>query len=608
MLTGGSIIQIFSPREEDHIKFIVRIPNRDGVVDKYQRNLDQMLKRITIPEAEAHHKIPLSMNRYGMHWAGDDKYHVVGQISYGVFGNFYQIATKSDGQLFAAKELAKRHFMMNGILDQKINNELQIMKSISHPNVVQYVDYQDKDQYLYIIMEFVPGGNLQRYLNNYGNLTEPLAKRMSAQVFNALSYLHEKKITHRNIKPGNILLADLDSASFTVKLSDFSLSEVMRSDGTLLTGFCGTLLYCAPEVYPQYDEQIPRQSRKRVRRGISMGPQKLHGYSQSVDIWSYGATLWFALSLQPPFEGVADATGDGMFNNIMTTVLDPTVLYRKRVSQEAIALLLEMLNTDPSARPSPGYCLHHGWFGERKPAAEAAARIAEQDGLHVTAGENGQPSFAELSLDTGTGFEDSRAGELDFHSGVMENAVVNIAKNTTMTTPRGDFRSSGGDPKTKSHFKNGITRTPNETFSLGESFSKSGPNSWSQISESVPGLTHALTGPSERYDWELSRENDADSIRTDDENNDLDLDDRRTYSDIFVSELKTGLEKVLRSKHCDQQGRARMSAALPDLLKAYALSLARRARPGIEKQMVVFIRHMRVYVTRSGRLQFLRGS
>jgi serine/threonine protein kinase len=438
MLTGGSIIQIVSPKAEEHIKFIVRIPNRDGVVDEYQTNLDRMLKRMATAEAEAHaggavavknarppavshqtahHKVPVSMNRYGMHWGGGEKYNVVGQIGKGAFATVYQLATKNDGQLFAAKELEKRRFMKNGVLDRKIDNELQIMKAISHPNVVQYVEYQDIGQYLYIIMEFVPCGDLQQYLGSYGNLMEPLARAMSAQVFDALSYLHKKKITHRDIKPDNILLADMDSANFTIKLSDFGLSKVVSNDETFLKTFCGTLLYCAPEVFPQYDKDTPRQGRKRARRGNSMGPQKFHSYSQSVDIWSYGAVLWFALCLQPPFEGVADATGDGMFNKIMMTSLDTTELHRKRVSQAAIDLMLEMLNTDPSARPSPSYCLSHSWFGVNRPAVEGASRAVAEGVLDVIAEEHEQPSFSKLSLEEQRGFVDSQQSELDFHSG-----------------------------------------------------------------------------------------------------------------------------------------------------------------------------------------------
>jgi serine/threonine protein kinase len=434
MLTAGSIIQIISPKAEEIVKFIVRIPNRENHIEEYGANVDRLLTRMAASEAEAHAQagavqvpkrtrpaaattqsggVPMSLGRFGMHWSGGDKYNVVGHIGKGAFAMVYQLATKSDGQLFAAKELEKRRFMKNGVLDRKIDNELQIMKAISHPNVVQYVEYQDFGQHLYIIMEFVPCGDLQHYLTNYGHLTEPLAKIMSFQVFDALAYLHKKKITHRDIKPDNILLADMSSANFTVKLSDFGLSKVVNNDETFLKTFCGTLLYCAPEVFPQYDLQSTNQGKKRPRRGNSMA-HKFHSYSQSVDVWSYGAVLWFALCLQPPFEGVADATGDGMFKKIMMTSLDTTALHRKRVSQDAIDLMLEMLNTDPSARPSPIYCLSHSWFGLEASVVEGAARTAEEGGLEVIAEE---PSFANLSLRERAGGFDSQTSDFDFDSG-----------------------------------------------------------------------------------------------------------------------------------------------------------------------------------------------
>lgn len=440
MLTAGSIIQIVSPKAEELIKFIVRLPNREDYVDEHNANIERHLHRMAIAEAEARtqagggqmtkrlrpaadttqavsHKLPMAIGRFGMHWSGGDKYNVVGCIGKGAFAMVYQLATKHDGQLFAAKELEKRRFMKNGVLDRKIDNELQIMKAINHRNIVQYVEYQDFGQYLYIIMEFVPCGDLQKYLTEYGYLKEPLAKKMSAQVFDALDYLHRKKITHRDIKPDNILLADLDPASFTIKLSDFGLSKVVKNDETFLKTFCGTLLYCAPEVFPQYDLHSPRQGqgRKRQRRG-NTAPQKFHSYSQSVDIWSYGAVLWFSLCYQPPFEGVADATGDGMFNKIMMTALDTSELHRKGVSHDAIDLLLEMLNTDPSARPSPSYCLSHPWFGAERPAVEGAARPVQEGGLHVIAEEHENPSFANLSIKEQANTPDSQTSDSDFRS------------------------------------------------------------------------------------------------------------------------------------------------------------------------------------------------
>ena len=69
---------------------------------------------------------------HGMHWTGGDKYNVVGYIGKGAFALVYRLATKQDGELVAAKQLEKRRFMKDGILDQKIHNELLIMKDLSH--------------------------------------------------------------------------------------------------------------------------------------------------------------------------------------------------------------------------------------------------------------------------------------------------------------------------------------------------------------------------------------------------------------------------------------------------------------------------------------------
>lgn len=138
-----------------------------------------------------------------------------------------------------------------------------VLADFCQPNIVKYVDHADIPKYLYIIMEYVPGGELLSYISLKGAMPEYMCQSVARQILQALEYLHKCKITHRDIKPDNILIDTTDP--LVVKLSDFGLSKVVKDQETFLKTFCGTLLYCAPEVYPDYERYKPGLLRKRRR-------------------------------------------------------------------------------------------------------------------------------------------------------------------------------------------------------------------------------------------------------------------------------------------------------------------------------------------------------
>jgi serine/threonine protein kinase len=356
MVQNGTVICLLGA-ERKEIKFLVRVPSRGDHQEAYNANLGKYISRLPGQKS----KLVLGgENSYGMHWNGGSVYNVVGCLGKGAFATVYRLATKQDGQIYAAKELDKRRFIKNGILDIKFDNEIQIMKNLRHPNIVQYEDYHDHADWVYIIMELVPGGELSTYMQKNGPLSEAMVQTIARQMLHALAYLHARGITHRDIKPDNVLISELDPLH--VKLSDFGLSKCISNQETFLKTFCGTLLYCAPEIYPGYVDYA--QSDGRKRRRVGGHSQRTSPYSEKVDMWSFGAVLYHILCNKPPILGTANDKGAQMLNNIMTREIDFEPLFDMGISEEAVHFISNLLKRNPALRPTPRACFEHIWVSE----------------------------------------------------------------------------------------------------------------------------------------------------------------------------------------------------------------------------------------------------
>ncbi len=353
-LNNGSIISLISNPHRSEIKFLVRIPSRQDQDEVYE----QKMRRYLEARGLTPHFSSMRESSYGNFWNGGSDYNFTGNLGKGAFATVYRVQTKREGHLYAAKEIDKRRFIKNGILDIKFDNELKIMQNLKHPNIVEYIDCKHHEHWIYIIMEFISCGELSQELRTKGFLPEAEVQQIARQIIHALRYLHRRGITHRDIKPDNILIASRDP--LIVKLSDFGLSKCVSNQETFLKTFCGTLLYCAPEVYPDYGSYSLGLQPKRRRSGDLL--PKPSPYDESVDMWSFGAVIFHLLAGKAPIVGRGDDRGAQMLNNIMTKDIDFTPLRDQKTSEAGINLITLLLNRSPRKRPKETVCLAHAWL------------------------------------------------------------------------------------------------------------------------------------------------------------------------------------------------------------------------------------------------------
>ncbi|KAK7204219.1 kinase-like domain-containing protein [Myxozyma melibiosi] len=292
------------------------------------------------------------------------KYVIQDMLGRGAFAVVKRAVERTTGELFAVKVIPKKR-IMTGVA---VKREVCILTKLNHPHVVRLQECFDTEPHsIYVVMEYVGGGDLMDYVTNYGPLDEPLAKVVTRQVLQALMYVHGLGISHRDIKPDNILLSKPGKQTpetVNVKVTDFGLAKLAES-GTVLRTFCGTMSYLAPEVIKT------REAAKTERKSAF--------YSNAVDMWSVGCMVYVILTGYCPFSG---ATQEQLCRQIISGRYSEEPLDNCEVSAEARSFIAELLNVDATKRPSAKGALMLKWLledvNEPKPAVEGEVEIAEQ--------------------------------------------------------------------------------------------------------------------------------------------------------------------------------------------------------------------------------------
>lgn len=211
-----------------------------------------------------------------------------------------------------------------GGLPYGIEREIIIMKLLTHPNVLRLYDVWETSKALYLVLEYVEGGELFDLLVERGPLQEQEAIKYFRQVILGTAYCHALGICHRDLKPENLLL----DASLNVKLADFGMAA-LESNGKLLETSCGSPHYAAPEI---------------------VSGLKYHGAAS--DVWSCGVILFALLTGRLPFD-------DENIRNLLLKVQAGSFEMPEEISDEALDLIWQMLTVDPMQRISTADVLNH---------------------------------------------------------------------------------------------------------------------------------------------------------------------------------------------------------------------------------------------------------
>jgi len=236
-----------------------------------------------------------------------------------------------------AVKLIRRGNIDTTVRMSKVEREIEVLRTLKHPNIVRLYDVIETDKYIGIILEYASGGELFDHILAHRYLKEKDAAKLFSQLISGVWYIHQKKIVHRDLKLENLLL----DRHRNVIITDFGFANRFehRSDDLMQTS-CGSPCYAAPELV--------------ISEGLYVG--------SAVDIWSCGVILYAMLAGYLPFDDdPANPDGDNI-NLLYKYIVNTPLSFPDYVSLEARDLLSIMLVPDPTQRADLRSIMSHEWL------------------------------------------------------------------------------------------------------------------------------------------------------------------------------------------------------------------------------------------------------
>nr|GAT44122.1 MAP kinase kinase kinase [Mycena chlorophos] len=260
-------------------------------------------------------------------------------IGRGTYGRVYLGLNVTTGEMIAVKQVEIPRTASDKIdsrqvtVVQALKMESETLKVLDHPNIVQYLGFEETPSNLSIFLEYVPGGSIGSCLLKHGKFEEDVTKSFTSQILAGLEYLHSKGIIHRDLKSDNILV----EMSGVCKISDFGISKRTDDHNDAHTAMQGTVFWMAPEV---------------------INTQK-KGYNSKIDIWSIGCVV---LEM---WAGTRPWTGDEMVAvmfKLFQSKQPPPVPEGLVLTQQADDFRLKCFAINPEERPTAAELRRHSYL------------------------------------------------------------------------------------------------------------------------------------------------------------------------------------------------------------------------------------------------------
>lgn len=249
---------------------------------------------------------------------GIENYQVLKVLGRGTYGKVQLVRSKLDNKLYALKTMGKRLLEETEQVQQTMIEKDVLLKT-AHPFLVSaHATFQTPEK-IFMVLDYVPGGELFGRLKEEGKFNENRARLYAAEIALGIGALHSRGFIYRDLKPENILV----DAEGHLKLTDFGLVKTQMFGNATTATFCGTPEYIAPEM-------------------LTQAP-----YTKSVDWWSYGILVFEMLTGLPPFY-------DENTNNMYRMILQEQVNFPSWMSSDAVQFISKLLEKDPSMRLGNG--------------------------------------------------------------------------------------------------------------------------------------------------------------------------------------------------------------------------------------------------------------